>query len=398
MTTEREVQPFYRKSTWQGRPCYVLGNQRVCITALMGGGHIADMHILDADGRAGVNPLWQPPWRTIEPYEYKEKIHSSSYGSLVEGKLLSGLAGHSICLDYFGLPSAEEVAQGLSLHGEAPSSLWRLLRAGAQSEAASIELLVQLPIAGLEFTRRMEVRSQEPVVYFEETVRNRRKADHFFHWTQHVTLGAPFLDPRYARTFISGDHGITSPDGYDEGRAVLRSNQKFRWPHAPKVNGGDVDLTRPFVKKGFGFVVTVRNNPRRKVSFVAALNQKLALLIAYCFRTSDYPWTAVWEENMAISAPPWKRRTQARGLEFSSTALPLPRRRSFLGGPLYNTPNLACVPAMGERKVQYIAVLAEVPRNFGHLRDIVVEGGGIRLKGNEKSMFIPSSASEQMVS
>ena len=114
-------------------------------------------------------------------------------------------------------------------------------------------------------------------------------------------------------------------------------------------DGGKVDLTRPFLRQGLGFVVAVLLDKKKSVGFVAAVNHKLGLFIAYCFKRSDFPWVAIWEENLGIAAPPWKQRTRARGLEFSTTPLPVLRRDAFLSGRLFDEPTLTCVPAMGTR-------------------------------------------------
>ena len=99
----------------------MVSNGSIQLVTLTGGGHIAHLSLADANS---VSPLWTPPWPTIEPYSYRARQHKAQYGGVTEGKLLSGLAGHSICLDYFGSPSVEEAQQGLSQHGEAPSSRW----------------------------------------------------------------------------------------------------------------------------------------------------------------------------------------------------------------------------------------------------------------------------------
>ena len=150
------------------------------------------------------------------------------------------------------------------------------------------------------------------MVYFKETVRNRRKSDHFFHWTQHVTLGPQFLTPDSSIS-LPGTKALTYLHGYDEGRALLSSNQVFEWPKAPLLQGGKIDLTRPFLRRGLGFVVATLLDKKSNIGFIAAVNRKLGLLIAYCFKRTDFPWVAIWEENLGIAAMPWNRRTQARG-------------------------------------------------------------------------------------
>ena len=370
---------FCKKGVWQGREAYVLGNSVVRLKTLTGGGHIAEFQFEDSPT---VSPLWVPPWRTIEPYQYEEKRHKRDYGTITEGKLLSGLVGHNICLDYFGSPSVEEAKQGLSQHGEAPWSKWGGEKISPNPQRVALELSVNLPVSGLRFSREIKLRKGESVAYFKETVCNEKKADHFFHWTQHITLGFPFLSPDDAQVSIPGTRGITYPHGYDEGRALLSSNEEFLWPNAPLLEGGKVDLRRPFLRQGLGFVVAVLLDKKKSLGFVAAVNRKLGLLIAYCFKRSDFPWVAIWEENMGIAAPPWKQRTRARGLEFSTTPLPVLRRDAFLSGRLFDEPTLTCVPAMSTKTVRYVALLARVPEDFGNVTDIDLASNQVLIKGN----------------
>ena len=363
------------------------------LTTLTGGGHIAEFHLENSDSGASVSPLWVPPWRTIEPDQYEERLHKRDYGTITEGKLLSGLVGHNICLDYFGSPSVEEAQQGLSQHGEAPWSKWQRSGISVNRHQVSLEMSARLPVCGLRFNREIELKKDESVVYFREVVRNERKSDHFFHWTQHVTLGLPFLSPEDALVSIPGTKGITYPHGYDEGKALLASNREFRWPRAPLPKGGTVDLTRPFLCQGLGFVVAVLLDKTKNVGFVAAVNRKLGLLIAYCFKRSDFPWVAIWEENLGIVAPPWKQRTRARGLEFSTTPLPVLRREAFFSGPLFGEPTLTCVPAKGRKTVQYVALLAKAPEGFGTVGEISFANNLVLIQGTRQKQPLVIKAS-----
>jgi hypothetical protein len=384
---------FCKPVTWNGRKGYVLGNQVVRLTTLTGGGHIAEFQLENFDGSRSVSPLWVPPWKTIDPHQYREKIHKRDYGTITEGKLLSGIVGHNICLDYFGSPSVEEAKLGMSQHGEAPWSKWTKRRISQSPQKLALEMSVRLPVAGLRFRREIELRKDEQVVYFKESVRNERKADHFFHWTQHVTLGPQFLSPKDCSIALAGTKAITYPHGYDEGRALLVSNQEFRWPNAPLTQGGNVNLTVPFFRRGLGFVVATLLDKKKDVGFVAAVNRKLGLLIAYCFKRSDFPWVAIWEENRGIAAAPWKQRTQARGLEFSTTPLPLLRREAFLSGRLFGEPTLTCIPALGTKTVQYVAFLSKVPSDFGGVRAMEVSDGLIQIKGDDPKRAVNVRAS-----
>jgi hypothetical protein len=383
---------FCSPTSWRGRQGYTLGNDVVRLVTLSGGGHIAEFCFQESSGFPTLNPLWVPPWTTIEPYRYREKLHADRYGALVTGKLISGLVGHNLCLDYFGSPSNEEAAQGLSIHGEAPSALWQKSGGGTTSEYARLELSVRLPVAGLRFSREIKIRRGESVVYFNETVTNERKADHFFHWTQHVTLGPPFLTAQQSSVAVSGTKGRTFPHGYED-KAQLESSRDFRWPNAPGLEGGFVDLTRSFTRPGRGFVVTVQLDPRRELEFIAAVSTQHRLLLAYCFSRRDFPWVAIWEENRTRTEVPWNGRCQARGLEFGSTPFPVGRREAFATGPLFATPHFSTVPARGRVAARYVSFLAQVPDKFGGVRDIRLREGEIEVSGIATKVILRLPAS-----
>jgi hypothetical protein len=368
-----------RPSSWRGRQAFVLENDLIRLITLTGGGHIAEFRFRDASGLSTMNPLWIAPWKTIEPYRYREKAHAAGYGTPVVGRMISGIVGHNVCLDYFGGPSEEEARQGLSIHGEAPSLRWRKVGARVSRHEVELELAVRLPAARLRFRRRIKIRRGESVVYFREEVLNEAKADHFCHWTQHVTLGPPFLAPEHSRVFISATRGRTFPHGY-EGKALLVSSRNFRWPHAPSTIAASVDLGQPFIRAGLGFVATVLLNPRRDQEYIAALNAREHLLLGYCFARADFPWTAVWEENRARTDAPWSGQTQARGLEFGSTPFPVGRREAFANGPLFGAPHFSVIPARSRKTVEYVSFLAGVPPGFEEVSDIRCAPGEILIK------------------
>ena len=377
---------------WRGRKAFLLKNDTVQLLTLTGGGHIAEFRFVDASPFSHLNPLWVPPWKSMEPYNYREKAHSRSYGSLLEGKLLSGIAGHNICLDYFGPPTQAETRQGLSQHGEAPMLKWRKVASRTDRQKTSLTLSTHLPAAGISFTRNLRLHRGSPVVYFTETVINENRKDHFFHWVQHVTLGPPFISARDSRVALPGTKGMTFPHPYNGRNSLLATNRRFRWPLAPGLKGGTVDLTHTLLRQGTGIVVGVLLDPRRKLGYVAAVNFKHRLLIAYCFDRNDFPWTAVWEENRAIEGPPWKKRTETRGLEFGTTALPVERHENASMGTLYGVPTYTSVPARGRNTVRYLAFLAQLPGELTEIRTIAIEGNEIVVYGKGKGVSVRVSA------
>ncbi len=380
-------QPACTRTRWQGREAYTLSNGLIQMVNLTGGGHIAEMRFAKRSGLPDVNPLWVPKWKGIEPFDYRAKDHEKRYGPLTEGKLLSGISGHNICLGYFGPPSDEEAAQGLSTHGEAPSLKWRKSAERLHEGQLNLTLSVRLPEAGLQFSREIGLRPGESVVYIKESVTNQRKLDYFFHWTQHATLGPPFVSPEDCRVFMSATRGITSPDAYGA-QALLAPGKTFQWPLAPANSGGDADLSRCLIRKGLGIVASLTLDPARDVQFVGALNARHRLLYAYCFHRADYPWVTVWEENCSRESPPWNGRSETRGLEFGSAPLPVTRREAFSRGPLLGTPSFSTVPARGRVTIAYVAFLAHLPEGFVEVRDIRTDKDGIVIEGGESGQQV----------
>src|SRR2546426_8090586 len=101
------------ETVFQGRRAHSIENADLRVTVLAGGGHIAEI----LDKRSGVNPLWIPPWPSIEPSTYDPEKHPE-YGAGGDAKLLAGIMGHNLCLDIFGGPSDEESAAGVTPHPE----------------------------------------------------------------------------------------------------------------------------------------------------------------------------------------------------------------------------------------------------------------------------------------
>ena len=152
---------------------------------------------------------------------------------------------------------------------------------------------------------------------------------------------------------------------------MLASGRNFHSPFAPARNSGSVDLTIPLTQPGLGFIASVLLNPRRKVQYVTALNQPNRLLLGYCFRRSDFPWVAIWEENQSRANAPWNGRAQTRGLEFGSTPSPVTRREAFAVAPMFDT-HFFHGSGQGKMTVNYVSFLTQVPEDFRGVRDVQV--------------------------
>ena len=52
------------------------------MVTLPGGGHIAEFQFLASTGLPVLNPLWVPPWKSIEPYQYRAEKHAADIRSV----------------------------------------------------------------------------------------------------------------------------------------------------------------------------------------------------------------------------------------------------------------------------------------------------------------------------
>jgi Domain of unknown function (DUF4432) len=355
-----------------GRPGWSLANNQISLCCLRGGGHLAFLSLRSGPA-PGVNLLWEPNWKTIEPDCYNPKKHGRRFGPPPAGKYLSGYAGHSLCVDYFGAPSDEETRLGLPLHGEVASNRWTLVKKESQRGLGRLSVRCAVPSAGLTVQRDIRLQENESVACVTETITNKMNRDRYFQWVQHSTFGPPFLQAGESVCLMPGTRSKTWPLGY-EGKAALENNREFAWPNAPAEHGGFLDISQPFATKGRGFIATtlLAENRDSPLAYVAVLNWRLGLLAGYCFRQSDFPWVANWEENCARTDAPWFGKTQARGLEFGTSAMPLGLRDAILGGPLFSVPSVRCLPARGFQTISYAMFATEAPKTWKTISGIKI--------------------------
>lgn len=362
---------------WKGRAAYVLSNGTLDCLVLQGGGHIAGLRHL----QSRVNVLWEAPWPTIDPQTYSEDKHARAYGPPPAGQFLCGFTGHALALPYFGMPSEDEAARGLPLHGEASSREWEIASCVAKGEFAELTARVDLPAYGLTFRRTLRVRPGSEAVRVEETVRNLRAEDAQVQWVEHVTFGEPFFGGDEATLTVPVQKAITWSRGY-EGRSALTDNEDFEWPHAPRIGGGTLDLSTGFTSPNRGFVAGLLLDQRRDDGYIAIHNRKEELVAGYVFDRRLFPWVALWEENEARDYAPWNGSTRARGVEFGTSPMPVGLKQALESGPLFGTPVVTRIPAKGEVTTTYHMFVAHVPADWTGVRDVQIESGQIVVRSS----------------
>jgi len=328
----------------------------------------------------GVNPLWRPPWATIDPSQYNRAKHARTYGEPPDGGLLAGIAGHSLSFDHFGPPSPEETAAGLTTHGEAPALKWDLQK-HAKSPKPYLQYGPTLPEARIRFSRKLTLDPRNPVIYCEEEAVNLSPYDRPISWNEHVTFGPPFLEAGITWFDMPATRAKVCPASYSP-RFSLQPDAEFTWPNAPAKERKRMNLrTMPALR--FGHYTAQLLNPELEIAFIAACNPRQKLLVVYAFRRADFPWVGNWEERYNRTAAPWRGKTFCRGLEFSTTPFAIPRRQTIEQGPLFGEPTYRWLPAKSKAQVRFLILLLEVPEAFrgvarvsvGKRRIDVVESG-----------------------
>jgi hypothetical protein len=329
---------------YRGRRAATIENDDLRVSVLVEGGHVAEIF----DKPAGVNPLWTPPWPSIEPSSFNPARHTR-YGPGVDAKLLAGIMGHNLCLDIFGGPSHEEAAVGLPVHGEASVVPYDV--GGTATEAI---LQAHLPLAELQIERRIELRGRAVRIW--EAVENLGGTDRPVGWTQHVTLGPPFLRKGHTEFRTSATRSRTHETTFGTAD-YLEPAADFDWPEAPRLGGGTVDLRR-FTDAPRSSAYTAHLlNPAREHAFFVAFSAASRLAFGCVWHRADFPWLGIWEENLSRTQAPWNGETLTRGMEFGVSPFPESRRQMVDRARMFDTRTFRWIPAGSRVIVEYWCVL-----------------------------------------
>jgi hypothetical protein len=338
-----------RRGQYRGRRAATIENADLSVTVLQGGGHIAAI----CDKASGVNPLWSPPWPTIDPSACGPD-EAAAYGGGPDACLLAGIMGHNLCLDIFGPPSDEEARAGLTAHGEGSVADYELAVTGGALIARA-----QFPIAGFEFERRVTLRDR--VVMIRETLKNLRSIARPIGWTQHVTLGPPFLE-RGATEFRSSANRSKVFESMFGASDYLKPGAEFEWPMAPRLDGGTADL-RVFTGAERSSAYTAHLMDRNQsVAFFVAFAPAFRLAFGYVWKPADFPWMGIWEENHSRLQTPWNGKTLTRGMEFGVSPMPETRQAMIARANMFGAPCFRTVASGETVAVEYYAIVLHADR------------------------------------
>ena len=215
----------------------------------------------------------------------------------------AGIAGHNLCFDLFGVPTEEEAKAGLDVHGEASSADWQV-----EADGLEIRCRADFPLCGMGFERRLRLSQGSNVVTVTEEAINRAGVDRPVGWTQHVTLGPPFLEKGKTRFHMPAGASKAFEGEFAPGHDRFPAGAEFQWPYAPRIGGGFEDLRALTDLDVSGAFTVHQMAPGREQAFFTAWSPATKTAFGYLWQRSDFPWLGIWEENGGRAHAPWNGR------------------------------------------------------------------------------------------
>src|SRR5215467_10748671 len=212
-------------------------------------------------------------------------------------------------------------------------------------------------MAQLRFERRLQLQPGSRVIRITETVENQSSCDRPIAWTQHVTLGPPFLVGGSTEFRAPATRSRVFEADFGKGKGYMKIGADFDWPFAPRLDGGRADLrvyNNAPVSAGF---TTHLMDPHREHAWFAAFSPQSKLVFGYIWKRTDFPWLGIWEENHSRENPPWNGKTVTRGMEFGASPMPESRRAMIERGKLFGVPGFRWIPAKSKVRAEYWALL-----------------------------------------
>jgi hypothetical protein len=326
----------------QGRNLVEIESKVAKVVIDLGGGAIVDFHLTEND----VNPLsWNHPVNA-------------------DGKPRA--MGHFICFDRWGPASAAETKKGMPWHGEATSVYWQLVsKPTTKDNKVFAEVACELPMAGLNLKRRIELDMNSPVLTVTEEITNVNKLGRMYNLVQHATIGPPFLDES---TLVDTrvKKGLTQ-----QGKMPLPEEPVIYWPKAV-YQGRLIDFRRLSDDAGPGVVSFVFDD-KDKYGWVTACNPEKELLLGYFWQTNQYPWLNMWRQVQ-------DGRPSAYGFEFGTTGLHQPFKILVEKGKIFDRQLYEYIDADETITKTYTGFLARIPKDYKGVADIDFGETSITLK------------------
>jgi hypothetical protein len=339
--------PFLKEDTFRGQPAWALSNGLIRVTVMAQGGHLAEIRLISADSKVGLNPMLTPP----------------------EGEIPRSYMGHLLCFPSYGPASPDERAAGLTGHGEAGVVEWKKAKGEIAGEAVILRYTAELPKTQYRVERVIRIPAGMLMVKVEESVENLAPFDRPINWMEHATVGPPFAEPGKTVLDMSATRGQVTTGRREN--PSLQPGSAVEWPRGSDYNGAPADLRvfqpRPNAATYYG----MRLDPSRAEQFFTLYHPSYRVLLGYTFPSAGNPWIADYQGNTSARV--------ARGIEFGSSPFDEGLRKSVERATLFDMPTYRWISAKQRLKAEFTIFLMEIPEGFAGVKDARIENGEVRV-------------------
>ena len=202
-------------------------------------------------------------------------------------------------------------------------------------------------LAQMRFERRISLHGRR--IRIRETVESLCAFDRPIGWTQHVTLGPPFLQKGqqlgFARPatrskvfetkFGVADYLKAGAEFRLAASSAGRSGNRIETPTSP------CSMARPTSSAYTAHLM----DPTKEHAFSLHSRRRTSSQSRTSGSELNFPWMGIWEENHSRTHSPWNGQTLARGMEFGMSPMPESRREMMERGRLFGTRTFGWLPA-----------------------------------------------------
>jgi hypothetical protein len=293
----------YSEIVYKGYRALVLENELIRTTILLDkGSDIFELLYKPKD----IDFMWRSPLElnADQRHPVTKELAGGSILDAYEGGWQELLPSISAPSNYKGM--------GLGFHGEVFSLPWGYQIVEDTPYLVRVRLYVRTRRAPLSVTKTITIRSQTPVLDFEESLRNEAAEAFQFMWGHHPALGIPFLDSNCVIDLPEGAVGQTYQVDFS-GNSPFNPDETFAWPYAKDKRGRKIDLSRvmsPDERTAFNVYI---KNLRRGWYGVTNLKKKIGFGLTWDIDVFRY--LLLWSVYRGFYGFPFYGRTYNIALE-----------------------------------------------------------------------------------
>jgi hypothetical protein len=355
----------------QGQPSWRFASDKVDAAVTQQGGHLGPVR-------------FYLPRGTVQLFSVAPWAEEKSAAKIIP--LLQSLRGDFFCMP-FGGSGSKGLYRGedYPAHGEVASLPWKFESLEKTKSETTLRLSMNLKVRRGHVEKTVRLRKGETLLYCRHTVSGMSGKMCF---GQHATLKFPDAPGSGLISTSPMTFGQVLPVPFEKshegGYSALKMGAEFsRLDRVPAMDGTMADISRYPARRGFEDLAMVTHQAADDFAWVAAV-----------FPAQGYVWfalkdprilrsTTFWMSNGGRHYAPWNgRHVSVIGLEdvtayfalgLSDSVRPNPVSRRGIATHLDLK---ASVPLV----VNYIMGVAAIPKNFGRVKTITRESGGVILK------------------